>query len=307
MNSIIGILFFIFEVVLIGKYGWIAMLWSSIGFVAGLFISANIVLPILMGIPIAMSIVSKKEMKPKVFLALLRAPFFWTTLIFLLVYFFQSGYNWILDNETLFIGLIAGIIAILLSPLSKKSRDGFKSDFDKSYGSYYTIERITDKNYLALLFYKAGFESLDKNNFSDAIDNFSKAIDILKDLQKNHENEMLMRELFYNRGHCKDELRNYAGAISDYNLAIEYGGENINESEFLNRALAKFELGYYEDAIIDYNHVIEINPLNAKAFLGRGNAKFKNKDKDGACNDWKKSEKLGLTYATKFIENYCVT
>ena len=138
MYSIIGVLFCILEGVLVAKFGWTALLWSPIGFIVGLSISANIVLPILMGVPIAISHVSKKQMTPGVYLVLFRAPIIWAVLIFIFAWFFQSGYNWILSNETLLIGLIFGFIAILLSPLSKKSRTDFRSDFDKSYGKYYT-------------------------------------------------------------------------------------------------------------------------------------------------------------------------
>lgn len=137
MYSIIGVLFCLLEGVLVAKFGWIALLWSPIGFIIGLFVSANIVLPIVMGVPTAMSHVSKKEMKPRVYWALFRTPLIWTILIFLFAYFFHSAYNWVLNNETLFIGLIVGFIAILFSPLSKKSRTDFRSDFDKSYGKYY--------------------------------------------------------------------------------------------------------------------------------------------------------------------------
>ena len=56
-----------------------------------------------------------------------------------------------------------------------------------------------NKNDLALLYYKTGFESFDKNNFKDAIENFTNSIDILKELPKNEENDKLLRELFYNR------------------------------------------------------------------------------------------------------------
>ena len=64
-------------------------------------------------------------------------------------------------------------------------------------------------------------------------------------------------------------------------------------------------LGYYDDAINDYNQVIEINPKNARAYLGRRNTKYKNNDKGGACNDWKESEKPGFEYAYEIIKNYC--
>lgn len=287
------------------KFGWIALLWCPLGFMFGIFSTSNIVLPILLGFPIATSLILKMQMRAGVYLALLRTPIIWLVQLFLIGFFFPSAVNWVSDNQPLNIAAIFGFLLILLSPISKKVRDDFRSDFDKAWGGYYTIEKEGDKSYLALLFYKAGFEALDKNNYNDAIQSFSRSIDIFKELQINEENEKLLRELFYNRGHCKDELKNYTGAIDDYNLAIEYGGGNIDEREFVNRALAKFELGYYEDAINDYNQVIEINPKNAKAYFGRGNAKYKNNYKDGACNDWKESEKLGFVFASEFIENYC--
>ena len=67
MYSLIGILFCVLEGILVAKFGWIALLWSPIGFLIGLFASANIALPVLMGVPKAASLVSQKEMKSKVF------------------------------------------------------------------------------------------------------------------------------------------------------------------------------------------------------------------------------------------------
>lgn len=138
MYSIIGVLFCLLEGFLVAKFGWTALLWSPIGFFVGLFASANIVLPILMGIPMAISHTSKNEMRPRVFFALFRAPFIWITAFLLSAWLFPSASDWVLNNETLTIGLLFGGLAILLSPFSKKSRDDFRSDFDKSYGSYYT-------------------------------------------------------------------------------------------------------------------------------------------------------------------------
>lgn len=298
-------LFCLLEGILIAKFGWTALLWSPLGFVVGLFASANIVLPILMGVPMAISHTSKNEMRPRVFLALVRTPLIWTTAIFLFAWFLPSATNWIIKNETFTIGLICGAVAIILSPLSKKSRIDFRTDFNKSYSSYYTSANTFDNKDLALLLYKTGFDALDKNKYSEAADSFSKAITIFKELPKTDETDRLLRELFFNRGHSKDELKDYAGAIQDYNLAIEYGGNEVDEAEFVNRALAKFELGYYDDAINDYDKVIQINSANARAYFGRGNAKYQNRDKDKACIDWKEAERLGFSYASEILEVYC--
>jgi hypothetical protein len=138
MYSLIGILFCVLEGILVAKFGWIALLWSPIGFFVGLFASSNIILPVLMGVPTAISHVSKNEMKSKVFLALLGAPIIWLILLSLFAWFLPTAVDWILKNETLTIGLLFGGIVILFSPLSKKARSDFRIDFDKSYGQYYT-------------------------------------------------------------------------------------------------------------------------------------------------------------------------
>ena len=137
MYSLIGILFCILEGILVAKFGWIALLWSPIGFFVGLFASANTVLPILMGAPKAAALVSKNEMRPTIFLAIIWAPIIWVSAFFLFRWLFPSAYGWVLNNETLTIGFLFGVGAIFLSPFFKKSRDDFRSDFDKSYGRYY--------------------------------------------------------------------------------------------------------------------------------------------------------------------------
>lgn len=147
MYSIIGVLFCILEGVLVAKFGWIALLWSTLGIIFGLYASANIILPILLGIPMASSHVSKKEMRPSVYAALFRAPVIWMAVFIVLGLIFPSAVDWVSKNETLCIGLAFGFIAILFSPLSKKSRTDFRADFDKSYGRYYIDPNNFNLNY----------------------------------------------------------------------------------------------------------------------------------------------------------------
>jgi len=142
MYKIAGLVFCLLEGVLIAIYGWIALLWSTLGFIIGLFITAQMVLPLLLGLPLAFSLVSKKQMRPKIFLVLFRTPVIWiiqlSVLGFILGWFWPTAVNWIVENQTLNIGMSFGSIAILLTPLSKKGRDDFRADFDKVYGRYYT-------------------------------------------------------------------------------------------------------------------------------------------------------------------------
>ncbi|MGZ4975194.1 MAG: hypothetical protein ACXWDN_20720, partial [Limisphaerales bacterium] len=57
MQTIIALLFCLVLAVTAMAQGWFAVLWMSLGFVIGLFVSARIALPILLGLPRAMRLV----------------------------------------------------------------------------------------------------------------------------------------------------------------------------------------------------------------------------------------------------------
>jgi hypothetical protein len=142
MWTIIGLLFCVLLGVMVKAQGFIALLWFPLGFVIGLFVSAQIVLPIVLGLPRAIRLVSRGAMRPAVYLRLLVTPFVWLVLLFAI--FFLVGFSWpsaaawLDGNAALNVGTWLGIFAILLSPLSKKSRSDFREDFDRSYARFYT-------------------------------------------------------------------------------------------------------------------------------------------------------------------------
>lgn len=142
MYAIGGILFCLMEGILVGNFGWTALLWGPLGFTIGLFISANMILPILMGYPIAFGLWIKQKIRPAVFIALLRAPFFWILISFLIGFFFPSAIMWVLKNPSLNMSLAFGSFCIILSPLSKQTRQDFRSDFDKAYSKYFLDDSI---------------------------------------------------------------------------------------------------------------------------------------------------------------------
>ena len=142
---------------LTAQYGWIAFLWVPLGFIFGILASSNIILPVLLGFPLATSLILKKQMRAGVFFALMRAPIFWLVFLFLVGFFFPSIAEWIWNNKPLNIAANLGFALILLSPLSKKVRTDFRTDFDKAWGKYYTnslnnvdysLFKITDKKQL---------------------------------------------------------------------------------------------------------------------------------------------------------------
>jgi hypothetical protein len=142
MYTIIGILFCLLLGVMIRAQGILALLWVPLGFVFGLFATAQIVLPILMGLPRAIGLVAKGQMRAAVFGRIVVGPIIW--LVGLFVVLFVFGFLWpsaaesLYNNVALNLALWLGTLAIFLSPLSKKARSDFREDFANAYGRYYT-------------------------------------------------------------------------------------------------------------------------------------------------------------------------
>ena len=121
--------------------GWSGVVWVSVGFVIGLFVTGRIAFPIFLGLPRAMRLVASGEMRAAVYRRLLFAPVFWivqlAVIVFLIRFFWPSATVWFEGNGGLSAGLWLGVVGILLSALSKKSRADFEADFDRSYGQFY--------------------------------------------------------------------------------------------------------------------------------------------------------------------------
>jgi len=121
--------------------GWFALLWLPLGFVIGLFVTARIAPPILLGLPRAVHLVSSGEMRAAVYRRLLFTPVLWivqlSVIVFLVRFFWPSAAAWFETNGALSGGVWLGVVGILLSALSKKSRGDFQAEFDQSYRQFY--------------------------------------------------------------------------------------------------------------------------------------------------------------------------
>jgi len=137
MQTIIALLFCLVLGVTAMAQGWFAVLWVSVGFVIGLFVTARIALPILLGLPRAMRLVGSGEMRAAVYRRLLFTPVLWIVqlamIVFLVRFFRPSAAAWFQSNDELITGLRFGVIGILLSALSKTSLADFYADFYQSY------------------------------------------------------------------------------------------------------------------------------------------------------------------------------
>jgi hypothetical protein len=141
MYAIIGILFCLLLGITIRAQGISALLWLPLGFFFSLFATAQIVLPILMGLPRAIRLIAKGEMRSAVIGRIIIVPLIWLVLLF--IGGFLLGFIWpatvasLSQNLALNLGCWLGTLAIVLSPLSKKGRADFREDFEKAYAKFY--------------------------------------------------------------------------------------------------------------------------------------------------------------------------
>jgi hypothetical protein len=93
-------------------------------------------------------------MRAAVYRRLLFVPVVWVVplavIVFLLGFFWPSTVTWFEGNGALSAGLWLGVIGILLSALSNKSRADFEADFDRSYQQFY-VHRTTRRDVTCLL------------------------------------------------------------------------------------------------------------------------------------------------------------
>ena len=132
MYAIIALVFCLLLGVMIKAQGITALLWVPLGFAIGLFASAQMLLPILMGLPRAIRLVAKRQMRSGVIGRIFVTPLIWFVLLFVVGFLWPSTAESLYNNAALNLGGWLGTFAILLSPLSKKAHSDFREDFDKS-------------------------------------------------------------------------------------------------------------------------------------------------------------------------------
>ncbi|MCM0592694.1 MAG: tetratricopeptide repeat protein [Gloeotrichia echinulata DEX184] len=77
---------------------------------------------------------------------------------------------------------------------------------------------------------------------------------------------------YYQQGHAAYKVRDYEGAIENFNQALQQ--EPNHAKAHINRGNARFNVKDYEGALIDYSEALQINPYEVKAFVNRGNVRY---------------------------------
>jgi hypothetical protein len=138
MYAIIGILFCLLLGIMVKEQGFAALLWVSLGFTIGLFVSAQIILPLILGPPRAARLVTKRQMRAAVFGRIIATPLIWLVALFVVGFLWPTGVAFTRKNIALNSSLWLGTVATVLSSLSRKGRSDFRADFDSAYGRFYT-------------------------------------------------------------------------------------------------------------------------------------------------------------------------
>jgi tetratricopeptide (TPR) repeat protein len=87
-------------------------------------------------------------------------------------------------------------------------------------------------------------------------------------------------QVFYCRGFAKCNLKDYAGALTDYSNYIRLNSKN--HAGFLSRGCMYYNLGSYKEAAEDYERALALNPGNADSiqFLQAAKQKIAESDRD---------------------------
>ncbi len=144
-------------------------------------------------------------------------------------------------------------------------------------------------------FISRGLERLTTGDYTGAIADFTKAIDVnpnnpkayffrgcvhsdrlyhgnaIADYTKAIEIDINYIDAYLNRAHIYGFLNNECKAINDYTYVINHDNQKISDPNiYIKRGALFFKLGEYEKSIRDYSQAIKINPDYSEAYILKG-------------------------------------
>jgi tetratricopeptide (TPR) repeat protein len=115
---------------------------------------------------------------------------------------------------------------------------------------------------------------------------------------------------FYWRAVYKEKLKDYRGALCDYNKTLS-GGALIHpylDEIYLKKARCLIKLQKYCTALFYLKKTLNITkhiPVKAEAYYYRGQCKHLLNNTNGACWNWSKAGELGVPEAYEMIKKFC--
>jgi tetratricopeptide (TPR) repeat protein len=208
----------------------------------------------------------------------------------------------------------AGVIFLAILSIFTWQQRGY---WKNSFMLFSHALKVTENNWF--IHNSRGSEYIGLANYSEAIKDFNRAIEIKPDYadafynrgiaysklgqhQRAIENYIKAIHLkphdsdaYYNRGNSYAELGQHQRAIEDYNQAIQLKPDYADA--YNTRAKIYTMLGQYQHAIEDYNKAISIKQDYADAYYNRGVAYLLQGNKELGCPDAQKACELGICKA----------
>lgn len=120
------------------------ILYVGIGFIVGLFVYAQILLPLIYGLPKTVLLFAKKKVRFAAVVSQLTTPLLWFVFFLIAGFILQSispnTVRFLVSNPALNAGGWLAIAALLLNFLTRKGRADMKSDFDRWIQKYYLVQ-----------------------------------------------------------------------------------------------------------------------------------------------------------------------
>ena len=152
-------------------------------------------------------------------------------------------------------------------------------------------------------YYESGITNYNSKNYPEAISDLTKFLENSPD--ENVESAFLLR------ASSKNLVGDYRGALSDYNVLIDFILQTNSEAKevavvYLDRGTVKSYLKDFEGAEQDFSDAIRLRNNYAEAFFNRGiiRASFLDKVELG-CLDYSRAGELGIAKAYEQIKEYC--
>ncbi len=120
------------------------IIFLIIGFIVGLFIYAQIVLPIIYGLPKSIYRFAKKQVRFMAIISMLTTPVIWLVglgiLGIIMHKFAPSIYNFVVNNGAFNLGSTLGLLTIIANLFTKKGRADMSDDYESSIARYKKLE-----------------------------------------------------------------------------------------------------------------------------------------------------------------------
>lgn len=176
--------------------------------------------------------------------------------------------------------------AVPLTRYEYKMRGNHKTNMGDIKGGIedYTRAIMVDPLY-DTAYYNRANNKVSLGNQNGALVDYAKAIKL----------NQHFTSVYINRGVLKSEMGDNEAAIADFRLAIKYGEPDADLYNNLGRAL--YDLNRFKESADAYGDGIKYFPEDYRLYYGRGLARKRTGDNNGACEDWIKSSELGCIQA----------